>query len=212
MTGFRIDDLALEVLKRAVHKTVQHALYFYRILFLNLSIISICSVFSVVMLILKFLWCRSYLQIYQFAAACHLCHFFQNNCIMNSFMCIFSPCKWSVIFAQYCRNSFIIAVFEMFCDQHARIFFVCLFNLIFCQITYARNLSIDIVCMSRSIARNGSSCLCPACCPLRMCMYDSPDIWKFILQNHMCRGIRRRIVFTLYFISLKIHNNHIFRS
>ena len=28
MTGFRIDDLALEVLKRAVHKTVQHALYF----------------------------------------------------------------------------------------------------------------------------------------------------------------------------------------
>ena len=69
MTGFRIDDLALEVLKRAVHKTVQHALYFYRILFLNLSIISICSVFSVVMLILKFLWCRSYLQIYQFAAA-----------------------------------------------------------------------------------------------------------------------------------------------
>ena len=28
MTEFRIDDLALEVLMRAVHKTVQHALYF----------------------------------------------------------------------------------------------------------------------------------------------------------------------------------------
>ena len=28
MTAFRIDDLALEVLKRAVHKTVQHVLYF----------------------------------------------------------------------------------------------------------------------------------------------------------------------------------------
>ena len=66
--------------------------------------------------------------------------------------------------------------------------------------------------MRCSITRDSSSCLCPARCPFRMRMYDSSDIRELIIKNHMRRSIRRRIVFSLYFISLKIYNYHIFRS
>ena len=142
-----------------------------------LSIISIRPVFPVVMFILQFLRCRFYLRIDQFTAACHLRHFLKHNCIVNCLMCIFAPCKRSMILAKYCRNSFIIKVFEIICDQHTRILFVCFLNLLFCQITYTWNFSVNIVRMSRTIAWNRSSCLCPARRPFGECVCTIPPIF-----------------------------------
>ena len=127
-------------------------------------------------------------------------------------MRIFTPGKRSVVFAKDCRNSLIIKLAEIICDQNTRIFLICLFNLFFCQISDTWNFSINIIRMRCSITRDSSSCLCPARCPFRMRMYDSSDIRELIIKNHMRRSIRRRIVFSLYFISLKIYNYHIFRS
>ena len=40
-------------------------------------------------------------------------------------------------------------------------------------------------------------------------MYDSSDIWKCIIQNHMSGCIRRRIILSFYRISLKVNYHHI---
>ena len=164
------------------------------------------------MLILQFLWRRFHLWIDQFTAACHLCNFLKYNCIVHCLMRIFAPGKRTMILAKHCRDSFIIQFTEIICDQNTRIFLICLFNLFFCQISDTWNFSINIIRMRCSITWDSSSCLCPARCPFRMRMYDSSDIWKFIIKNHMCRSIRRWIIFTFYFISFKIYNYHIFRS
>ena len=164
------------------------------------------------MFILQFLRCRFYLRIDQFTAACHLRHFLKHNCIVNCLMCIFAPCKRSMILAEYCRNSFIIKVFEIICDQYTRILFVCFLNLLFCQITYTWNFSVNIVRMSRTIAWNRSPGLCPARRPFRVCMYDSTDLRKWIIKNHMCWCVWWRIIFTLDFVSIQVNNYHIFRS
>ena len=127
-----------------------------------LSIIGIRTMFSVVVLVLQLLRCRFYLRIDQFTAACHLRHFLKHNCIMNRLVCILSPCKRTMILAEHCRNSFIIKIFKIICDQHACILFIRFFDLILCQITYTRNFSVNIICMGCAIARDCSSCLCPA--------------------------------------------------
>ena len=44
-----------------------------------------------------------------------------------------------------------------------------------------------------------------------MGMYDSADVGERVVENHMCSRIRRRIVFALNFVSLKVDNHHIFR-
>ena len=87
--------------------------------------------FPVIMLILQFLWRRFHLWIDQFTAACHLCHFLKYNCIVHCLMRIFTPGKRSVVFAKDCRNSLIIKLAEIICDQNTRIFLICLFNLFF---------------------------------------------------------------------------------
>ena len=69
--------------------------------------------FSVVMFILKLLRRRFYIRIDQLAAGSHLGNFFQDNCVVNSLMCIFSPGKRSVVFAEDCRNCFVIFIFEI---------------------------------------------------------------------------------------------------
>ena len=109
------------------------------------------------MFILQFLRCWFYLRIDQFTAACHLRHFLKHNCIVNCLMCIFAPCKRSMILAKYCRNSFIIQFTEIICDQNTRIFLICLFNLFFCQISDTWNFSINIIRMRCSITRDSSS-------------------------------------------------------
>ena len=73
---------------------------------------SICTVFSVIMFILKFLWRRFHLRIDQFCTGCHFCNFFQYHCVMYSFLCILSPCKWAVILAEYCRCCDIVDVYK----------------------------------------------------------------------------------------------------
>jgi len=54
--------------------------------------------FSVIVFILQFFRGRLYLRIDLLAACRHLCTFFQNHCIVYSFMGIFPPGKRSVIF------------------------------------------------------------------------------------------------------------------
>lgn len=91
-------------------------------LFISLSIICICTMFSEVVLILQILWCRFYLWIDQLTAGCHLGNFLKNNCIMYCFMSILTPCKWSMVFAKYCRYCFIIFVLKQVYDQKSCIF------------------------------------------------------------------------------------------
>ena len=57
------------------------------------------------MLVLKLLWCRLDSRIDSLSTICHLSDFLKNYCIVNCFVCIFSPCEWSMIFAKYGRNS-----------------------------------------------------------------------------------------------------------
>ena len=118
-----------------------------------LSIICIRPVFPVVMFILQFLRCR-------FTAACHLRHLFKYNCIMNRLMCVFSPCERTMILTQHCRNSFIIKIFKIICDQHACILFIRFFDLIPCQIPHARNFSVNIICMGCAQLVAHSECVC----------------------------------------------------
>ncbi len=62
------------------------------------------------MFILQFLWCRFYLWVDQLAAVCHLGNFFKNNCVVNCFMGILAPGKWSVVLAKDCRYCFVVFV------------------------------------------------------------------------------------------------------
>src|SRR5699024_10602795 len=65
-------------------------LFFY---LLFLSVISIGSMFSVIMFILEFLWRRLYSGIDHLASCCHLGYFFQHYCIVDCLMAVFSPGK-----------------------------------------------------------------------------------------------------------------------
>ena len=166
----------------------------------------------VIMLILQFLGCRFYMRIDQLTTTRHLSNFFKHNRIMYSFMSILTPGKGSMILAEHSRYSFIIKLFEMICDQNTCVFFISFIDFFFCQVTYTWNLSINIICMCCTIAWNGSAGLSPAGCPLRMCVHDSSNIREFIIQNHMSGSIRRGIIFTFYFISIKVYYYHIFWS
>ena len=54
--------------------------------------------FSVIMLILKLLWCRLYLRIDRFCPVCHFCNLFQHDRIVYRFSGILSPGKGAVVF------------------------------------------------------------------------------------------------------------------
>ena len=115
---------------------------------------------------------------------------------------LFSPCERSVVLAENCGNSFIVSLLEIICDQDTCISLICFCNLAFIQITDTWNFSVNVICMGSSIARNCASCLCPACSPGRMGMYDSADFRECIVKHYMSRCIRRWIIFSFYFISL----------
>ena len=133
---------------------------------------------------------------------------------MNCFMCIFAPCKYTMVFAENCRNCNIIffLCLKFVCDQNSCVLLISFLNLFFCQITHTWNLSVNIICMCCSITWNISSCLRPACCPCGMCMYNTTDLWEPVIKNNMCRCIGRWIITSLYFISIQVNNNHILRS
>ena len=133
-------------------------------LFVTLSIVCICTMFSEVMFILQILWSRFYLWVDHLAACRHLGNFFKNNCVMYCFVSIFAPCKWSMVFAKYSWYCFVIFVLEHINDQKSCVLLVFIKFFAF-QTTCTWDFSVHIICMSCSIARNSSSCLCPACCP-----------------------------------------------
>ena len=133
---------------------------------------------------------------------------------MNCFMCIFAPCKYTMVFAENCRNCNIIFLlsFKLICNQNSCVLLISFLDLFFCQIPYTWDFSVNVICMCCSITRNISSCLCPACCPCGMCMYNTTDFREAIIKNNMCRCIGRWIITSLYFISIQVNNNHILRS
>ena len=157
--------------------------------------------FSEVVLILQILWCRFYLWIDQLTAGCHLGNFLKNNCIMYCFMSILTPCKWSMVFAKYCRYCFIIFVLKQVYDQKSCVFLI-FFKFFAFQTACTWNFTINIICMCGSITWDWSSGLCPACCPWRMCMYNSSDIRECFVQFYMSCCIRRWIVFSFYLVSI----------
>ena len=125
-------------------------------------------------------------------------------------MSILAPCKWSMVFAKYCRYCFIIFVLKQVYDQKSCIFLI-FFKFFAFQTACTWNLTINIICMCGSITWDCSSGLCPACCPWRMCMYNSSDIRECFVQFYMSCCIRRWIIFSFYLISIQVYNNHIIR-
>src|SRR5699024_1934351 len=158
--------------------------------FFNLSVISVRAMLSVVMLILEFLRSGFYLRVDQLAAACHLCHFFKHNRVMNRFMRVLAPGKRTMVLAEHCGNGFIILIFEIISDQHACILLISLVDLFFCQIAHTGNLTVDIIRMGGSIEGNPSSGLCQACSPGCMGMFDSVDDGARDVEKHLCGCIR----------------------
>ena len=118
--------------------------------------------FAVVMLVLQFLRRRLILRIDHFTAGCHLCHFFQNDCIVHCLMSILTPGKRTMILAQYRRDSGVIfaTTFKLICDQHTRIVFICLLNLFLGQIADTWNFPVNIIRMRGSITWNITPRLC----------------------------------------------------
>ena len=158
--------------------------------------------FSVIMLVLQFLGSRLYLRVDGLAAGCHLGNFLQNDCIVDCFVSVFAPGKGSMVLAQDCRNRFIVPVLEIFRNEKARVLLIRPVNLLFCQASDAGNLPLHIICMGGAVAGNASSRLCPACSPGRMCMYDSADVWKCLVQLNMCGCIGGWIIFPLNFVAI----------
>ena len=155
--------------------------------------------FSEIMLILQFLRSRFVCRIEPFAARRHLRHFFQHYRVVYSLIRVFSPCKRSVIFTKHCRNCNIIffARLKLIGDQYTGIQFIRFLDLFFCQISYTRNLTVNIICVGCSIAWNVSSALCPARRPLGMSMHDTADLRETVVKHHMGRRIGRRIISSL---------------
>ena len=54
-------------------------------------------------------------------------------------------------------------------------------------------------------------CLCPACCIGRVSMHNTADFRKCFVKFNMSRSIGGWIIFALNFISVQIHDNHVFR-
>ena len=169
--------------------------------------------FSVIMLILKLLWCRLYLRIDRFCPVCHFCNLFQHDRIVYRFSGILSPGKGAVVFAQNCRNCHRIFFHpdKFLHDQPAGILLIGFCNLLRGQTAHARNFPIHVIRMCRSIAWNSTSCLGPAGRIGGMGMYDSSNLRKRPVQLQMRCRIRGRAVASFYFITVQIHHNHILR-
>ena len=146
--------------------------------------------FSIVMLILKLLRSRFHIRIDQLAAGSHLGNLFQNYCIMHCLVRILAPCERTMILAKNSRNSLIISLLEIVGNENASILLISFRNLTLIQITDERNLTVNIISMSGSIAWNCAAGLCPAGSPGGMSMYNSTDLQESIVQNYMGRSIR----------------------
>ena len=132
--------------------------------FLVLSVISICTMFTVIVFILQLLRCRLDSRVDGLGTVCHFGNLFEDNSIVNSLMRIFAPGERSVVLAKNGRNGFYIfpirlnsltirwPVFPRMPRQS-----------LLCQAAQARYFTVDVVCMGCSVARNASSRLCPAC-------------------------------------------------
>ena len=115
--------------------------------FLVLSVISICTMLTVIVFILQLLRCRLDSRVDGLGTVCHFGNLFEDNSIVNSLMRIFAPGERSVVLAKNGRNGFYIFShpFELIDDQMAGVFLVCLVNLFFCQAAQARYFTVDLV-------------------------------------------------------------------
>ena len=127
-----------------------------KILLFALTVICVSTVFTIVMLVLKLLWCRLDSRIDSLSTICHLSDFLKNYCIVNCLVSIFAPCKWSMVFAKNSRNSYRIKIscIELANDKFSRILFICILNLVLCKTAYTWNFTINIISVCCSIAWN----------------------------------------------------------
>lgn len=129
-----------------------------------LSIVSVSSVFSVVVFVLELLGGGLDPLVDGFCAVGHFGYFFEYYCIVDGFVGVFSPGEGAVVFAEYCGYGFGVFVhgFEFIYDEVSGVFFVGLFDFFFGQATQAGYFAVNVVCMGGSIAGDSSSCLGPA--------------------------------------------------
>ena len=165
------------------------------------------------MLIADAIRCRLHLRIDQFGTGCHLGNFFQHNRIVYCLCRILAPCKRSMICTEHARCINWIDATSLKCldNDFTGIRLISLINLFRCQTTCTRNRSKQKIRMCSSVKRNISSGLCPRSCLRRMCMYHTSDVRILLVQFQMGRCIGRWFIVTLDLVSLKVHNNHIFR-
>lgn len=76
--------------------------------FLVLSVISICTMLTVIVFILQLLRCRLDSRVDGLGTVCHFGNLFEDNSIVNSLMRIFAPSERSVVLAKNGRNGFYI--------------------------------------------------------------------------------------------------------
>ena len=70
----------------------------------RLTIVCVCTMLTIVMLILEFLRCRLDAGIDGLCTISHLCHLFQYHCVMYCVMSILAPCERTVVLAKHCRH------------------------------------------------------------------------------------------------------------
>ena len=103
--------------------------------------------FTVVMLILKFLRSRLYFAVDEFGPVSHLGDFFEDYRAVNGIFRVLSPAERSVVLAQDCRDCFIILVesCELVHDQMTGILLICFFDLFCSQTAQAWYGAIEVI-------------------------------------------------------------------
>ena len=118
---------------------------------------------SEVVLILDILRSRLNVLVDDLGPEGHLCYFLENNCVMNSLVAVLSPCERSVVSAKNTRNCLIVdaALVEFLTDDNTRVKLVLAFDLLCRERSGTRDISVEIVSVCSSVARNVTACLSP---------------------------------------------------
>ena len=146
---------------------------------------------TVIMLIHEFRRCGLNIGIDKLSPEGHLGNLFNNYGIVNGIMCILAPCEYSVILAQYTRNSDNISVLllEIAYNEPACVGLISILDFILGKTSYTGTISVDMVRMGCSIAGNASSCLSPACGIVAVSMNHSSKLRESLIEFKMCSRI-----------------------
>ena len=151
----------------------------------------------------------TYLRVQHHCVEIHERSLFENDCIMNGFCGVLSPCKGAMAFYQNGRYLSCVKTFESLDYNSACFLFILTCYLLRGHCSCAWYLSVEIVCMSCSHWYYALSCLSKRCCPATMGVDYSADIKGFV-KLQMCWSIAGRLIFSLHNLTaFKINYHHI---